>query len=444
MITMADIEAKVKEHNIRFVMLQFSDLLGMVKSATVTTAYFYEAVRHGNWFDGSSIEGFARIAESDMLLQPDVETFQVLPWIDAEYGKIGRVICDVYNPDMTPFEGDPRYILKRALAEAKDMGYLYNTGPELEFFLFKAKNGLRPLPHDVGSYYDMVSDLAFSIRLEMMAVLEEIGINVIISHHEVAPGQHEICFRYENALRTAENGVTMRMAIKAIAAKHDLHATFMPKPLMGENGSGMHVHQSLFSVETGKNAFYRAKDKYKLSSIAKRFIAGQLAEAKGMSAILSPTVNSYKRLVPGYEAPVYISWANTNRSALIRIPRPTKGRPKTLRCELRCPDPSCNIYLAFAVMLQAGLKGIKEYLEVPNPVEENIYELGEAHRSKRKIETLHSSLYEALYYMRKSKVVKDALGQLTFERYLNAKTEEWNDYNAQVTPWEHDRYLEKY
>ncbi len=436
---------QVKKDKVEFIQLQFTDILGIVKSLTIPVQHLADSLEHGTWFDGSSIEGFARICESDLFLRPDVTTYAVIPWLTSGHGNTARFICDVYNPDGTPFEGDPRYILKKVVAEAGEMGYEYNTGPELEFFLFRKENGvIRPLPHDKGGYFDLTTDQAYRIRSDMTKTLEHFDINVEASHHEVALGQHEIDFRYGNALKTADSATTLRSVLKAIAQKNDLHATFMPKPISGINGSGMHVHQSLFDVKTGRNAFYDKNDDYKLSRAAYGFIAGQLKHIRGMAAILSPTVNSYKRLTPGYEAPVYISWARINRSALIRVPMYSAGRYQSTRIELRCPDPSCNIYLAFAVMLKAGLDGIKNNLTPPDPVEEDVYHFDDAKLRELNIETLPYTLWGALKELRVDSVMQQVLGAHTYERYIEAKTEEWDEYRIQVTQWELDKYLEIY
>ncbi|MFH2101461.1 MAG: glutamine synthetase family protein [Candidatus Micrarchaeota archaeon] len=438
-----EIFERIEKDKVRFVSLQFTDIFGIVKSITIPAKHLGDSLTHGTWFDGSSVEGFARIHESDMYLKPDQDTYALLPWHNSNDGNTARFICDVHKPDGAPFGGDPRAILKKAMAEAKAMGFEYNVGPELEFFLFRRENGkLLPLPHDNGNYFDLTTDQAYEIRRDMSTALEQFGINVEASHHEVALGQHEIDFRYADALSTADSGTTMRFVLKAVAQQHGLHATFMPKPITGINGSGMHVHQSLF--KDGKNVFYDGSDRYRLSKTAYSFIAGQLAHAKGMSAILSPTVNSYKRLVPGYEAPAYISWAGVNRSALIRIPRYSEGRTSSTRCELRCPDPSCNLYLAFAVMLKTGLEGIKSGLEPPEPVEEDLYHFDDRKLKERKIDMLPYSLWQALCALREDKVVQEALGTHTYERYLAAKTKEWDSYRLQVTPWEIENYLEKY
>ncbi len=441
---MEEILKNIKNDNVKFIQLQFTDLYGIVKSLTIPVNLLGEAFENGVWFDGSSILGFSRICESDMYLKPDADTYAMMPWLNSEYGNTARFICDIFRPDGQHFEGDPRYILKRIMKKAEDMGFLYNTGPELEFFLLDTKDKLAPLPQDHGSYFDLTTDQAYNIRREMMITLEKFGIQNETSHHEVAIGQHEISFRYSNALKTADNAITMRFAVKAVAQKHGLHATFMPKPLAGENGSGMHVHQSLSDIKTGKNLFYDANDKYNLSDIAYKFMAGQLAEIKGMSAILSPTVNSYKRLVPGYEAPVYISWGRTNRSALIRIPSSFKGKEKSTRIELRSPDPSSNVYLAFAVMLAAGLEGIEKNMKIMPPQEEDIYLLTEQEINEKNIETIPHSLYEALENLKKSELIKKTLGEHTFMQYVQAKQKEWNNYSVQVSEWEIKEYLNRY
>lgn len=440
-----EILARVKEDKIEFILLQFTDLFGVVKNVTIPVSHLPDSLKYGTWFDGSSIEGFARIHESDMFLKPDVDTYSVIPWLSSPDGNTARLICDVCKPSGEPFEGDPRYILKNALKESVQMGYEFNTGPELEFFLFKKENGsLRALPHDNGGYFDLTTDEAYEIRREMTTTLAKFGIAVEAAHHEVALGQHEIDFKYGPALKTADNATTLRFVLKAIAQKHGLHATFMPKPIAGINGSGMHVHQSFFDLKTGKNAFYDENDKYNLSKIAYSFIAGQLEHVKGMSAILSPLVNSYKRLVPGYEAPVYLSWARTNRSALIRVPCCSKGKIQSTRIELRCPDPSCNIYLAFATMLKAGIDGIKRGLAAPEPVEEDIYEFNDTKLAELKIETLPHSLWKAIDEMRKDEIIKLTLGNHSFERYLEAKKREWDEFRLQVTEWELEKYLGSY
>lgn len=442
-----DEKAKVLEQaekdNVQFVNLQFTDIFGVIKNVTIGRRYLEDTLEHGKWFDGSSIEGFARIHESDMFLMPDPSTYSVIPWLHSNDGNTARLICDVYTADGKPFEGDPRYVLKRALKEATEMGYVFNTGPELEFFLFKRENGvIKPLPHDKGGYFDLNMDHAYEVRRDMVVALEKFGIDVETSHHECGVGQHEIDFKYGDALKTADSATTLRFVLKAVAEKHELHATFMPKPIAGIAGSGMHVHQSLF--KGNENAFFDSDDPRYLSQMAKSYIAGQLKHISAMCAITSPTVNSYKRLTPGYEAPVYISWATTNRSALIRIPMIQKDKPKAARVELRCPDPACNIYLAFAVMLKSGLEGVKNKLVPPEPVEEDLYEFDDAKLKNFKIDQLPYSLWQALKEMKDDKLIQETLGENTFRKYIEAKTREWDEYRLQVTPWELDRYLEMY
>ena len=428
---------------VKFINLQFTDVIGVVKSVTIPVEQFRDAIEHGKWFDGSSIEGFARIAESDMYLMPDLSTFSVIPWERGD-NTTARLICWVHNPNGELFPGDPRAVLYKVLQEAQELGLKYNTGPELEFFLFKPDDAGRiaALPHDRGGYFDLSTDLASHVRKDMVNALMAMGINVETSHHEVAAGQHEIDFQYADALQTADNAVTFKYTLKAVAQSYGLHATFMPKPIFGINGSGMHTHQSLATLDTGDNAFVDQADEYGLSKIAKHFIAGQLHHARGMSAVLAPTVNSYKRLVPGYEAPVYISWARVNRSALIRVPKITPGQFKATRIELRCPDPACNPYLAFAVMLKAGLDGIKRKLPLHEPVEENLYHFDESELKRRNIRMLPATLGEALEELQRDTVVQEGLGEHVYERFIEAKTQEWDEYRMYVSQWELDRYLE--
>jgi glutamine synthetase len=442
-----------EDRNLRFVSLQFTDIVGQVKSVQVPMHQLEEAVERGKWFDGSSIEGFARIAESDMFLVPDLDTFSAIPWEpglgangeDRLHTGSARVICDVFTPNGDPFPGDPRGVLKRQLARLRDKGYILNTGPELEFFLLKRDNGVvEPLPHDAAGYFDLSEDLGTEVRKEMMNALEDFGIKVETAHHEVATGQHEIDFQYADALRTADNAVTFKTTLKAVAATKGLYATFMPKPFFGINGSGMHTHQSLWDIKKGRNAFSDPKDEYGLSEVARQYIAGVLEHARGMIAILAPLVNSYKRLVPGYEAPVYVGWARINRSALIRIPQISRGQGNSTRIELRCPDPSSNPYLAFAAMLAAGLDGIERKLTPPAPVEENLYHFDAAKLESRKIRQLPGTLREALDELSRDEVIREALGEHIFERFVEAKTEEWDEYRMQVSAWEVDRYLEAF
>ncbi len=437
-----DILATVQAEKIEFVDLQFTDIMGAVKSITIPAHELPDALDHGVWFDGSSIEGFARIAESDMYLVPDPSTYAVLPWLSGR-DTTARFICDVFTPNDQPFIGDPRAVLKRVLAEADNMGLVFNTGPELEFFLLKPHADgsiIPPVPQDTDSYFDLPTDLIGGLRHEMTHALEALGITVEAMHAEVSHGQHEIDFRYSDALTTANNAVTFRVALKVLARQHGLRATFLPKPLRGMSGNGMHVHQSLSYKATGANAFADPGDSYGLSRIARHFIAGQLAHARGMCAILAPLVNSYKRLVPGYEAPVHISWGRINRSALIRIPR-AHGVEST-RVELRCPDPSCNPYLAFAVMLAAGLDGIRREMPLSSPSEENLYLL-ENHRSSA-LSTLPVTLEAAIDALEEDQVIREALGPHVYERFISAKRSEWDDYRLEVTTWELNKYLTSY
>ncbi len=442
-MTREEILKIIKKNEIKFVDMQFTDLIGIVKAVTIPVSKLEEALDNNIWFDGSSIEGFTRIFESDMYLKPDPDSLAVIPWSLGTGRETARFICDVYMCDGTLYNGAPRTVLKNQLEKAAELGLEYNVGPELEFFLFRKDNHkVRPLPHDQGGYFDQSTDLATEIRQDMTAALQKLNIDVEALHHEVAEGQHEIDFHYGDALTVADNAVSFKFAIKAIAHHNDLHATFMPKPIAGVNGSGMHVHQSLF--RNGKNIFFDENGRYHLSDEARYFIGGQLHHARALTAVLNPTVNSYKRLIPGYEAPVYISWATTNRSALIRIPRYTPGRENSTRCELRCPDPSANPYLAFSVMLAAGLDGIKNKIEPPDSLEENIFELTEADLKLKEIGTLPVSLREALDELEADPVITEALGATALEAYVTAKRAEWKEYSASVSDWEIDRYLEIY
>jgi len=431
---------KARADNVAFVNLQFTDILGSLKEVSAPVKNLGDIMRYGAWFDGSSVEGFARIHESDLYLKPDLNTYSIIPWLDAPEGNTARLICDIYRPDGRPFEGDPRFILKEMLRKARDKGFEYNVGPELEFFLF-TNDASRLTPLDAGGYFDLATDEAHSIRREMTAALEKFGIDVEASHHEVAPGQHEIDFRYGEALTTADRLLTLRVTVKAIAQRHGLRASFMPKPVMGLAGSGMHVHQSLFKAGGG-NAFFDGSDKYRLSKVAYRFIAGQLHNIKGMMAILCPTVNSYKRLVTGFEAPVYISWARINRSALIRVPHWFEDKSASARIELRCPDPACNPYLAFAVMLAAGLDGVEHERELAEPVEEDLYKFDEARLASENIEVLPSSLYEAIEELKANSLIQEVLGSHLSRRYIRTKIREWNEFKMQVSPWEIEKYLD--
>lgn len=429
----------VKEKDIAFVKFQFTDILGVMKSFAVPASELELAFDEGMGFDGSSIQGYTPIHESDMIAMPDPTTFSELPWRPAEKG-VARVVCDVLTPDGKPYEGDPRNILKRNLEEAKKMGYTLNVGPELEFFIFKSSE--KPEIVDEGGYFDLLPlDMAENLRREIIFTLQQMGIRVEYSHHEVAPSQHEIDLRYNEALAMADNSLTYKMVVKAITQKHGLYASFMPKPLFGENGSGMHVHQSLFTLN-GRNAFYDADDPsgWYLSDVGKQYIAGCLKYAKEITGVIAPWVNSYKRLVPGYEAPVYVSWARRNRSAMIRVPLYKPGKEMATRMEYRAPDPSCNPYLAFSAMLAAGLAGIKEKLEVPKPMELNIFDMSEAERRDSGIEDLPGSLGQAIIAMEGSQLLKKTLGDHTYNSYLKVKKAEWDDYRTQVFNWEIKRY----
>jgi glutamine synthetase len=440
--------AKAEKSGIRTVQLQFVDLHGIVKSVQIPIHQMPNSIKHGTWFDGSSVEGFTRIAESDQLLRPDMSTWRVLPWAPAESGAgTARVICDVLLPDGSPFAGDPRGVLRRQVERAEKLGYKVNMGPELEFFLFENGPDGRPIakPHDKAGYFDFTGDQGITIRQDMVDALEMLGIKIETAHHEVAPGQHEIDFEYSDSLATADNATTFKYALKEIASQHGLYASFMPKPIFGINGSGMHTHQSLASLKTGKNVFYDAKDKYGLSPIAKSYMAGTLKHARAMIAILAPTVNSYKRLVPGYEAPTYLVWGRKNRSALIRVPMISAGRSvEATRMELRCPDPSANPYLAFAVMIAAGLDGVEKGLTLPDPVEESLYEMDAVRVAQQGIRELPGSLAEAIEELKDDPVVCGALGEPVLSHFLEAKQAEWDAYRTHVTDWEVERYLELY
>lgn len=435
---------QVKEDNVMFVSLQFTDVIGAVKSVDIPVNRLGEALEDGVWFDGSSVEGFARIQESDMWLRIDTDTYAVLPWSPEEMRR-ARVFCDIYTSDGSPFLGDPRGILKKLVEKINSRGWIFNVGPEPEFFLFR-KNGVdstHPVPHDVGGYFDFsANDDAVRVRTELMAALDSMGLEVEVGHHEVALGQHEIDFRFTNVLRAADNVLTLKYTVKAIAAQHGLVASFMPKPIFGMNGSGMHCHQSLFR-ENGENVFFNSEDKFNLSQTAYQFIEGQLSHARAMTAVIAPTINSYKRLVPGYEAPVYVGWAQTNRSALIRIPRYTPGKDNAVRAEIRCPDPSANPYLAMAAMLAAGLDGIEKGLKCrPDLNDINIYNLTINERLEMGIDELPGSLAEAMRELEKDSVLQTALGDVMYESFQRAKWAEVDEYRLKVTDWEVERYLE--
>ncbi len=439
-----DVLEQVESDGVKFVSLQFTDVTGAVKSVDIPVERLKPALEEGVWFDGSSVEGFSRIQESDMLLVVDPQTYSVLPWSPVELRR-ARLFCDIIQPDGNPFPGDPRGLLKRMMKKVEQKGWIYNVGPEPEFFLFK-RNGpetIHPVPHDVGSYFDFsANDEAARVRTELMDALTTMGLEIETGHHEVALGQHEIDFRFDNALRTADNVLTLKYTVKAIAAQHGLIASFMPKPIFGINGSGMHCHQSLFDRK-GANLFFDPSDRACLSELAYHFIAGQLAHARAFAAVVAPTINSYKRLVPGYEAPVYIGWAQINRSALIRIPRSAPGQEKSTRAELRFPDPSANPYLAFTVMMASALDGIEHKTDCPEPLNNvNVYHMTPEERSARNVEELPGSLREALEIMATDEVVKNALGPTIYEAFVRAKEAEIEESRMRVTDWELERYLE--
>lgn len=431
----------VKENDVKFIRLQFTDILGSLKNVAITADQLEKALNNKCMFDGSSIEGFVRIEESDMYLYPDLNTFVIYPWTPKEC-KIARIICDVYTHENKPFEGCPRYALKKVLKEAADMGYTFNVGPECEFFLFltDANGKATTITHDDAGYFDLGPvDLGESARIDMCLALENMGFEIEAAHHEVAKGQHEIDFKYTEALQAADNINTFKMVVKIIAKKHGLHATFMPKPVTGIAGSGMHTNMSLF--KDGKNAFYDEKDPLQLSSVAYNFIGGVMQHMKSMTAITNPLVNSYKRLVPGYEAPVYIAWSCKNRSPLIRIPA---SRGNGTRVELRSPDPASNPYLVLASCLSAGLDGIKNKIKPPAPVDQNVFKMSKVDRKKAGVEDLPGDLEQAMLDMKNSGFMKKTLGDHIFDRYLEAKSEEWFSYITQVHKWETDEYLSLY
>jgi glutamine synthetase len=426
-----------KEQDVKFIRLWFTDILGFLKSFSITVAELEGALENGMGFDGSSIEGFARIDESDMVAMPDPNTFQLIPWRPKEQA-VARMFCDILRPGGEPFEGDPRYVLKRNLKRAADMGYTFYVGPELEYFYFQDSKGTQPL--DEGGYFDMTPlDAASDLKREVVLTLEQMGIAVEFAHHEVATSQHEIDMRYTDALNMADNVMTYRLVVKRLALNHGVYATFMPKPVFGINGSGMHVHMSLFQGD--KNAFFDKGDNYYLSKIAKCFIAGLLRHAPEITSVTNQWVNSYKRLVVGYEAPVYLSWARRNRADLIRVPEYQPGKEKSTRIEFRSPDPACNPYFVFSMMLAAGLEGIEKGYQVPEPVAENVYEMTDEERKKRGIETLPSNLWEAIQLTEKSELVHKALGDHVFHAFIKNKKIEWDQYRVQVSDYELKRYL---
>ncbi|MFZ7112920.1 MAG: glutamine synthetase family protein [Desulfatiglandales bacterium] len=437
--TVDDVKKFVKEKNVSFIQFWFTDVLGVLKSFAVTPSELDEGLSEGMGFDGSSIEGFARIQESDMIAKPDPTTFQLIPWRPAER-PVARMFCDILNPDGTPYEGDPRFVFKRLLNKIADQGYTLYVGPELEYFYFKDNKGTEVL--DEGGYFDSRPvDMGSDLRRETIFALQDMGIQVEYSHHEVAPSQHEIDLRYDTGLRMADKTMTYRVAVKEMARKHGVHATFMPKPIFGQNGSGMHVHQSLF--KGSNNAFYEAGDKYNLSDIAKHYIAGLMYHAPEFTSITNQWVNSYKRLVPGYEAPVYVSWARRNRSAMIRVPMYKPGKETATRMELRSPDPACNPYLAFAVMLGAGMDGIERKMELADPIEEDIFEMNPAERKAHGITDLPGNLYAAINATEKSELVREILGDHIFEKFIENKKIEWDHYRTHVSRFEIDRYLHR-
>src|SRR5688572_3654631 len=441
----SDVLARIEEDGVEFVRFWFTDILGQLKSFAVGREEMEEALEQGMGFDGSSITGFNAIEESDMIAMPDPGTYALLPWrTDGDKGNVARMFCDVLRPGGEPYEGDPRFVMKRALARAADMGFdTFYLGPELEYFYFASdevgEDG-KPTILDKGGYFDLTTlDAASDLRRDTVNALKKVGIPIEYTHHEVGPSQHEIDMRFAEGLRMSDNAMTYKAVVKEVAAEHGVYATFMPKPLFGENGSGMHTHQSLFNE--GSNAFYEEGAHYHLSDTARSYIAGLLKHAREIAALFAPNVNSYKRLVLGYEAPVYSAWSQRNRSALVRVPMYQPGKEKATRCELRCPDPSCNPYLTFAAMLHAGLEGIEQGYECPEPMETNLYDLSHDERIDRGIEQLPETLGEAVEVMAESDLVRKALGDHIFERYVDIKREEWDEYRVQVSQWELERYL---
>ena len=431
-----DVMELVRKHDVKFIRLWFTDIHGQLKSFAVPVDELEFAFNEGMGFDGSSIKGFARIDESDMIARPDPTTFVILPWRPAERA-VARMFCDIYEPDGSPYKGDPRYVLKVNLEKAKQKGFILYVGPELEYFYFKSDKSTETL--DQGGYFDYPLDAAEDLRRDTILALETMGIQVEYSHHEVAHSQHEIDLRYADALTMADIVMTHRIIVKEIAKQYNVYATFMPKPIYGQNGSGMHTHQSLF--KGNRNAFFDPKDQYFLSETAKKYIAGLLTHVKEITLILNQWVNSYKRLVPGYEAPVYICWARRNRSTLVRVPLYKPGKEKATRIELRSPDPSCNPYLAFACMLNAGLKGMEKGYKLPDPMEMDVYHLSEEEREKYNIDTLPGSLNRAIEYAESSELLRETLGDHIFEQFITSKKVEWDDYRIRIHPFELERYL---
>ena len=435
--TSKDVLKIVKDKDVSFIQIWFTDVLGILKSFAITPSELEGAMMEGMGFDGSSIEGFARIEESDMVALPDPTTFQFIPWRPKDR-PVARMFCDILQPDGSPYEGDPRYVFKRVLARAAEQGYTFYLGPELEYFYFE--NDETPQPIDKGGYFDSPPlDMGGNLRRETIFNLQEMGIQVEYSHHEVAPSQHEIDLRYDEGLKMADTAVTMRIAVKEIARQHGVYATFMPKPIFGENGSGMHTHQSLFRGDM--NAFHDITDRYHLSALAKSYIAGIMEHAREMALVTNQWVNSYKRLVPGYEAPVYVAWAQRNRSTMVRVPMYKPGKEQATRIEFRSPDPACNPYLAFACMLAAGLKGVEENYQLPDPVEEDIYEMDQEAREREGITSLPGSLFEAIQEMEKSELMRETLGDHIFNKVLANKRIEWDRFRTHVTDYELNQYL---
>ena len=442
-MTREEIMAIIEEKNVNFFRLQFVDIFGFMKNIAIPRSQIKKALDGQMMFDGSSIDGFVRINESDMYLKPDYDTFLVLPWRVRDNVNAARIICDVYKADGTPFTGCPRVNLKRVLAEARDLGYTMNVGTECEFFLFQEdeQGKLKTETGDVAGYFDVdPEDKGINCRREIIETLESMGFEIEASHHEVAEGQHEINFKYANALAAADNTVTFKWVVRSIAAKHGLHATFMPKPVFGINGSGMHTNQSLFNLD-GTNAFFDEKGPLKLSETAYQYIAGIMKNARGFTAVTNPLVNSYKRLVPGYEAPVYVAWSASNRSALVRIPA---NRGLSTRAEVRCPDPACNPYLALAMMLYSGLDGVKNKLKAPASVNVDIFEMTLAEKDAAGIDSLPGTLEEAVLALKESPIAKQALGDHIFGKYIEGKTLEWDSYRTWVTDWETKTYIKNY
>ncbi|MEE0954369.1 MAG: type I glutamate--ammonia ligase [Eubacterium sp.] len=440
-MTKDEIRKIVKEEDVEFIRMQFTDIFGQLKNVAITKSQLEKALNNEIMIDGSSIEGFARIYESDQYLRPDLDSFTIFPW-RPQHGKVARFICDVYNPDGTPFAGDPRGVLMKTLKKAADKGYTFSVGPELEFFLFATDEDGKPTTTtgDEAGYFDLAPlDHGSDTRREVVMLLEQMGFEIEASHHEVAEGQHEIDFKYNDALSTADNVMTFKLTVKTTAQRNGMHATFMPKPLEGVNGSGMHTNMSLF--KDGKNIFFDPNGKRQLSEEAYHFIAGILHHMRSMAAVTNPTVNSYKRLVPGYEAPCYLAWSASNRSALIRIPA---ARGSATRVELRCPDPSCNPYLEFALCLAAGLDGIEKKMTPPDEVTANIFEMDAAERAEKGIVSLPGNLKEALDEMQKDPLIRETLGDHVYEQYIAGKIKEWDSYRTSVSQWERDRYMVTY